>query len=57
MTNCSYKKKLKASFDKLIMVSPKTYYVGRCVASAVLAMKEVDPMIARDLEIEGRYLV
>ena len=47
MNNYSYKKKLKAVFLKLNMISPKIYHFGRYVASAVLDMKEADPMMAR----------
>ena len=47
MTNGSYKKKLKAAFAKLSIVSPKTEHFGRYCASALLDMEEVDPTIAR----------
>ena len=47
MTNCSYKKKLKAAFDKLNMVSPKKDHFGIYVPAAVLDMEEVDTMIVR----------
>lgn len=47
MTNGSYKKKLKAAFKALSIVSPKTEHFGRYCASAILDMEEVDPTIAR----------
>ena len=49
MTNGSYKKKLKAAFDMLGIVSPKTEHFGRYCASAILDMEEVDPTIVRAL--------
>ena len=51
MTNCSYKKKINAAFDKLDMISPKIYHFGRYVAVSVLDMEEVHPMIARAIVI------
>ena len=45
MTSFSYKKKLKAVFDKLNIVSPKTDHFDRYVTAAVLDMEEVDHMI------------
>ena len=43
-------KKLKAAFDMLGIVSPKTEHFGRYCASEILDMKEIDPTVVKSID-------